>query len=187
MNADAMLFTKALANRRNKFLHLLINPYQTVFMRHRLISDNGWVHQALMGHLKKTHPAAPFVSVLLDQEKAYGCISPVYLSQMLCKLNFPLPFIFFIDQLFFKTNISLSINGCLACRFPQKQGLRQGDPPSPLLFNLAFEPLLRYILSSRVIPGIRFPFMFLPYTHRALHRSPAVRNSLSDCTLKILS
>lgn len=145
INADAKLFTKILANRLNKFLHLLINPYQTGFMRHRLISDNGWVHQALMDHLKKAHPKAPFVSVMLDQEKTYDRISPVHLSQMLCKLNFPLPFIFLIDQLFFKTNISLSINGWLACRFPQKQGLRQEDPPSPLLFNLAFEPLLRYI------------------------------------------
>lgn len=43
INTDAKLFTKLLANRFNKVLPSLINPYQTGFMPNRLISDNGWL------------------------------------------------------------------------------------------------------------------------------------------------
>jgi hypothetical protein len=51
INADAKLFTKLLANRFYKVLHLLINPYQTGFMPDRPISENGWLNQTLTGVL----------------------------------------------------------------------------------------------------------------------------------------
>lgn len=34
---------------------------------------------------------------------------------------------------------------------------KKGDPLSPLLFNLGFEPLLRHIWSSPALPGIHLP------------------------------
>lgn len=56
--------------------------------------------------------------------------------------------------LFFGTSISISINGDMGKSFLQDRGLRQGDPLSSLLFNLAFEPLLRSILACPALPGV---------------------------------
>lgn len=50
INADAKSFPKILANRFNRVLPCLINPYQTGFMPFRYISDNGWVNQTLMAN-----------------------------------------------------------------------------------------------------------------------------------------
>ncbi|KAG2192841.1 hypothetical protein INT47_012370 [Mucor saturninus] len=137
INSDAKLFTKLLANRLNTVLPQLINPYQTGFMPNRLISDNGWLNQMFMANARDVAPGIPQVAVLLDQEKAYDRVHPDYLRNVLLRFGFPLTLVY-----------------CLGMPIPQSRGLRQGDPLSPLLFNLAFEPLLRSILSCSGLSGV---------------------------------
>ncbi|KAK4518233.1 uncharacterized protein ATC70_001585 [Mucor velutinosus] len=154
INSDAKLFTKMLANRFKRVLSRLITPYQTGFMPHRLISDNAWLNQTLMTNLRDAAPQDPNVAVLLDQEKAYDRVNPTYLAMVLRQFGFPASLVSSVSSLFFGTRISLSINGWLGAPIDQQRGLRQGDPLSPLLFNLAFEPFLRTILACPSLQGV---------------------------------
>jgi hypothetical protein len=154
-NSDAKLFTKILTHRMLVSLKRIINPYQTGFMPNRSIADNGWALQALMAHARHTAPSSSAVGVLLDQEKAYDRIHPEYLSHVMLAFGYPFILMNSIVNLFFSTEVHVSINGFLAGPFTQARGLRQGDPLSPLLFNIAFEPLLRKILADPKIPGFR--------------------------------
>ncbi|KAK4518752.1 uncharacterized protein ATC70_008974 [Mucor velutinosus] len=154
INSDAKIFTKLLANRFKRVLSKLVTPYQTGFMPHRLISDNAWLNQTLMTNLRAAAPDDPNVSVLLDQEKAYDRVNPTYLRMVLHQFGFPASLVESVSSLFFGTHISLSINGWLGAPIQQQRGLRQGDPLSPLLFNLAFEPFLRTILACSELRGV---------------------------------
>jgi hypothetical protein len=135
----------------------MINPYQTGFIPGRLISDNGWVTKAIMEHYQQLDQSEhiPAVAACFDQEKAYDRIHPEYLARTLLHFGLPTSLVKTIHHLFFDTQISLSINGWLGAPFRQLRGLRQGDPLSPLLFNLTFEPFLRMLLASPTIQGIR--------------------------------
>jgi endonuclease/exonuclease/phosphatase family metal-dependent hydrolase len=164
INSDAKLFTKLLANRFNRVLPKLINPYQTGFLPHRLISDNGWLNQTLMANLRSVAPNLPQVAVLLDQEKAYDRVHPEYLRRVLLRFGFPSGLVGCLSSLFFGTKISVSINGWLGAAVPQLRGLRQGDPLSPLLFNLAFEPLLRSVLACSSLSGVSLAPVVVPRT-----------------------
>jgi hypothetical protein len=154
INSDAKIFTKLLANRLRTCITKLINPFQTGFLPGRLIADNGWTLQALMAHARATDSAGTNVGVLLDQEKAYDRIHRIYLERVLTAFGFPSTLTDSLTTLFFNTQIHISINGFLSSAITQRRGLRQGDPISPLLFNLAFEPLLRRLLSDNAICGM---------------------------------
>lgn len=66
-----------------------------------------------------------------------------------------------LTGLFFDMTLRLNINGFLSSDVLKGRGLRQGDTISPVLFNLAFEPLLRRILQDTHFNCFAFPLSFL--------------------------
>jgi hypothetical protein len=114
INNDAKLFTKLITNRIKNMTNKLINPYQTGFLPKRLISDNGWVSNTMMTHLRAEAPQKPAVAVLLDQEKAYDRVHPEYLRKTMIRFGIPVNLTNVLMSLFFGTKVSISINGWLA-------------------------------------------------------------------------
>ena len=108
-----------------------------------------------MDFAKSTNSKA--LGLLFDQEKAYDRVHPDYLQQVLTHFGFPPSFVQSVLGLFFGTQLRLNINGFLSSPVHQRRGLRQGDPLSPILFNLAFEPLLRKILNDPLYNGFSIP------------------------------
>jgi hypothetical protein len=117
-----------------------------------------------MTHLQAVAPKRPHVAVLLDQERVYDRVHPVYIEKILKNFGFHTNMIATASKLFFGTKLSVSINGWRAPTFTQHRGLRQGVPLSPTLFNLAFELLLRYLLSSP-LTGIQIPRLIGKRSH----------------------
>ena len=64
-----------------------------------------------------------------------------------------------VSVIYGKLRGRLLVNGFQSLPFDICKGVRQGDPLSPLLFNLAIEPLLaclRYRLGGVKLPGLTF-------------------------------
>ncbi|SAL96363.1 hypothetical protein, partial, partial [Absidia glauca] len=190
INTDAKIFTKMITIRLNAYMPTMINPYQTGFMPGRLISDNGWVTRATMQHYQQLDEKKrlPAVAACFDQEKAYDRIHPEYLTKTLLHFGLPIQLVKSLHHLFFDTNISLSINGWLGSPFRQLRGLRQGDPLSPLLFNLAFEPFLRTLLATPTLQGIKLDHKqtITRYKQRLMSQPPATAQ-VTRSTIKLLA
>ncbi|EIE76159.1 hypothetical protein RO3G_00863 [Rhizopus delemar RA 99-880] len=72
------------------------------------------------------------------------------------KFGFPSVLINSIIGLLFGNRVRININGHFTNEINQCRGLRQGDPLSPLLFNLVLEPFLRHIIQDNAILGFSF-------------------------------
>lgn len=93
------------------------------------------------------------IGLLLDQEKAYDRLNLDYLKHVLVKFGFPRPLVKCIYKLMGDNQIRINLNGHLSTAVAKLRGLKQGDPLSPILYNLAFEPFLLAILQDRHFQG----------------------------------
>lgn len=130
----------------------LLNPYQSGFVPGKFISDNGLALSMILDQACSLK--SPGVGLLLDQEKAYDRVHPHYLRQVMTQFQFPLQLIECVSQLFFGNQVQININGFFTSVIEQQRRLRQGDPLSPLLFNLALELFLLNILQNSSLAGL---------------------------------
>ncbi|KAG1314597.1 hypothetical protein G6F64_001345 [Rhizopus arrhizus] len=167
INTDAKVFTRLLSGRILGHCSHLIHDVQKGFMPHRFIGDNGLMMQLVKTEAEQRKSSE--IGLLLDQEKAYDRVHPDYLRKVMLKFGFPASFVSTICHLFFETQIHINLNGFITSPFTQERGLRQGDPLSPVLFNIAFDPFLRSIENDSILQG----FQFHPATNSSgLHLDP---------------
>ncbi|SAL97551.1 hypothetical protein [Absidia glauca] len=140
INCDGKIFTRLLTQRLSPIMNAIINPQQTGFINGRFIGENGMVLHLLLQQARQQRD--PGIGLLLDQEKAYDRVHPDYLRKTMLAFGFPSLFVECVYSLFFNNLVQININGVFTADVIQERGLRQGDPMSPLLFNLAIEPLL---------------------------------------------
>jgi len=97
------------------------------------------------------------VLIALDQEKAYDRIKHDYLIKTLETFQLPQTFIKTIKALYKNAYTKIAINGVLSAPFQVTRGVRQGDPLSCLLFDLAIEPLACALRNSDKLKGYNIP------------------------------
>jgi hypothetical protein len=143
LNADAKCISKLLANRLAGVLPSLVAAPQTGFVKGRSIHDNTLTvsHILEYAELKGTGGALTF----LDQQKAYDRVHWQYLQAVLDHFKIHGMWRGLVDRLYQPAFSCVAVNGFQSKPFPIRRGLRQGDPLSPLLYNLVLEPLLQFL------------------------------------------
>ena len=136
-------------------IHTLIHPDQHGFIQGRSIYDPIRLNQTVCAYADYMEENGAIV--VLDQEKAYDKIDHHYLIETLKCFNLPLTFINTISSLYKSATTVVLINGVLSSSYKVTRGVRQGDPLSCLLFNLAMEPLACSLRSTPQLEGFEIP------------------------------
>lgn len=135
INSFTKLLTKAIANRIGKLVDKIVDEHQFGFTKGRQAVKSILLVQEVYHVLKQD--AKKCLILKLDFEKAFDSISWDFLWQNMKSLGFGEKLIGRLKKLFHSIIISVLINGSPTEEFKVSNGVRQGDPLSPLLFNLA--------------------------------------------------
>jgi len=159
-NCDVKIFSRLLASRLASVLPTLVSSHQAGFTKDRNAADVAMAVRNVLGYAADeavaTNRPVDGALVFLDQEKAYDRISHPYLSAVLTKFGFPPLVQHAFAVTYTNTSAFFMDDGHPVGPVSVACGVRQGDPLAPLLFNLAFEPLL-VALRTR-LQGIRLPW-----------------------------
>ncbi|OJT10530.1 Transposon TX1 uncharacterized 149 kDa protein [Trametes pubescens] len=154
LNTDYKLLTKVLAVRLAAVAQDIVHPAQAGFVPGRRLHNHTQLARMMMEWAEVSEENGAIVA--LDQEKAYDKISHDYLWRVLDRFGIPESFTGIIKALYGSAVTSVVINGVTSKTYRIYRGVRQGDPLSCLLFDLAIEPLSAMIRKS-AIRGFNIP------------------------------
>jgi hypothetical protein len=139
IHAVAKIVTKMMATRLAPFMNTLISRSQSAFIKTRSIHDN---YLYVSNYARRLHKAkTPALLLKLDIKKAFDSVQWDYLVDLLQRLGFPPRFWNWLVAILRSASSRVLLNGVPCSPLAHGQGLRQGDPLSPLLFVLAIGPL----------------------------------------------
>lgn len=155
LNADFKIISTVISKRLQNLMSTLINPAQTAYTSGRFIGENTRLVYDIIHWTK--HNNKPGTIVAADFEAAFESIAWDYLRLVINELNFGPNIKQMINHLYLNTenNSRILINGHLGEKINLQRGIRQGDPASGYLFNLAVSILTEQIIKSTRLTGIK--------------------------------
>jgi hypothetical protein len=142
-----------MANRLALVANKTIGQSQTAFQKGRNILDGVVILHETLHELQKKKQSGLILKI--DFEKAYDKVNWQFLQQVLRMKGFSQKWCQWIDQIVSGGSVGVMVNDELGHFFQTKKGLRQGDPLSPLLFNIATDMLAILIDRSTKLDHFR--------------------------------
>ena len=155
LNTDYKILTKALANRLQQVLPLIVNSDQTASIKGRTINDNTRLLADVISYVNEKNTSLALISV--DQMKAFDRVSHDFLFTCLERFGFGPSFINWIKLIYHDVSSSVKTNGWLTAFIRLERGLRQGCALSMPLYVLTAETMAINIRANPRIHGIRPP------------------------------
>ncbi|XP_058756625.1 uncharacterized protein LOC131629842 [Vicia villosa] len=143
-NFKYKIISKILADRLSSILPSLISPEQKGFIHGRNIKDCICLTSEAI-NLLNNRSFSGNVALKIDISKAFDTLSWPFIIKTLECFGFNEKFCNWIKVILNSAHLSIGFNGKLVGYFKCSNGVRQGDPLSPLLFCLAEEVLSRGI------------------------------------------
>jgi hypothetical protein len=138
LNVVYKIITKTLTLRLNKIASKIISPNQTAFIPGRYILEGVVIHEVLHEMSRKKQSD---IILKLDFEKVYDKVSWHFLQGVMRNKGFCERWIDWTLKAVSGGRVAINLNGELGHYFRSYKGLRQGDPLSPLLFNIVADGL----------------------------------------------
>lgn len=139
LNVSFKIITKILMERLAEVIEVLIALNQTAFIKNRYIMEGVVTMHEILNSIHQKKQAG--ILFKIDFEKAYDNIKWSFVYKMMKAKGFPDKWCDWILKVVKGGKVAIRVNDQIGHYFTTHKGLRQGDPLSPLLFNIAADAL----------------------------------------------
>lgn len=141
LNVMYKILSTCIKNKLRTYAEDRIGEYQSGFRKDRSVTDQIFALKEIQAtsHEYRLNTYALF----LDFKQAYDTIIREEMYEAMYELEIPAKLIRLTKMTLDETQNRVRVNGELSREFIADVGLRQGDPLSPVLFNLALERVIR--------------------------------------------
>lgn len=155
LNVDFKIFSAVVARRLKSVIGSIISPEQTAYTKGRFIGENIRLTYDIIKHCNDNEEDG--ILIAADFQSAFETVNWSFLAAVMEKVNIGAVFINLVKLLYLNVNnfARIMLNGLLGDKIFLERGIRQGDPASGYLFNIAVSVLTKMILSSPILRGIR--------------------------------
>ncbi|KAJ9514956.1 hypothetical protein QJQ45_002764 [Haematococcus lacustris] len=183
LNCDVRLVARAVEDRLQLPLDLLVSSSQSAFILGRNISDSVQFHLGLLEYLQQR--GSPAWLLLLDLAGAYDNVSWGLLQDTMEAMGFCREGHARWAQLLHRGATSqVLVNGHLTDSFPLASGLLHGSGASPLYWCIVLQPLVSYHSGKLVTAFLRFRASDLVHSQmKAFHIYPILAATYSAINL----
>ena len=135
------VFTNLLNRRLVPYAEEIVGKYQCGFRRAKSTLD----HIFTIGQIieKNYEFNVPTIALFIDFKQAYDRISRESMWHALASIGIPSKYINLVKACYDNTTCKVKCQKTISDSFLVKNGLRQGDPLAPTLFNLVLEYVMR--------------------------------------------
>lgn len=151
INSSLKILLKILATRLGRVIGSIVSVTQSAFIKGRNISDSILIASEMVHSIQSGRVNGLILK--LDFAKAFDTIRWSFLFHSLDCFGFPAKWIAWLKSIFKTIKLSVLVNGSPTEEFRCNRGLRQGDPMSPLLFNIVVE-ILHLLLAKAEHVGL---------------------------------
>ena len=109
---------------------------------------------------KKKKTGQPGCIVFLDFSKAYDRLSRSWVQNCMSSMGFGQNACQWVSIMLHNTSATATFNGWRSASFPERSGVQQGSPLSPLLYVIAAQPLASHLRRQSQLGIIRPIFFF---------------------------
>ena len=134
------ILSNILLSRLIPYAKEVIGDHQCDFRRNRSTTNHIFCFRQILE--KKWEYSEEVHQLFIDFEKAYDLVRRV-LYKILVEFGIPRKLVRLIKMSLTETYSRVRVGKNVSDRFPIRNGLKQGDSPSPLLFNFALEYTIR--------------------------------------------
>jgi hypothetical protein len=125
---------------------IITSVNQSAFIKGRFILESVVTNHEVLHSV--VHEKEQGLILKLDYEKAFDKVSLDFLLDLLKKRGFGPKTLAWIKDVTHGGSIGVKLNNVIGKYFLTGKGLRQGDPLSPLLFNLVVDVLTRMLIKA---------------------------------------
>ena len=156
LNITSKIFSRIILNRIQDLIDCQLLEIQSGFRSNRSTIDQIFTVKMIME--KRREFNKPLFMCFIDITKAYGSVNRELLWKFCLSCGISIKLVNLLKLLYKDSVAKVRVNGETSDNFEMKTGVMQGGIPSPILFNILFDFIIKKVIDEAAVSGVKFSY-----------------------------